>query len=297
LAGDEDGQEEAKTLCLGVLASLVDATAVELAGFAVMDNHVHLLLHVDAEKAAMWSAKEVAQRWVKLHPARDGKYRPIETPEGYLETLEADSDWVEATREKLASIPQFMKEFKQVVAQVVNKKVGQTGAFWQGRYKIKAVLDERQLVTTLCYIDLNPFAAGVGDKPEEAGVTSVKQRLSASPAASKRQKNKKNQGTQETRQAAEPKPPRLVRMPAKRAQPKGLFGGLTLERYRRVLDASARLMRPGKRRLSRAEAVRPVYSRSSLTPQRVVAELYDLCRYWQRCAPGVTPLRDLAEGG
>jgi len=286
LAGKEDGQEEAKTLCLGMLASLVEATAVELAGFAVMDNHVHLLLHVDAEKAAKWSAKEVTQRWVKLHPARDGKYRPIETPEGYLESLEADSDWVEATRAKLASIPQFMKEFKQVVAQVVNKKVGQTGAFWQGRYKIKAVLDEAQLVTTLCYIDLNPFAAGVGDKPEEAGVTSVKQRLkSSSFLAGHNQKSEKKQSARQNRQAAEPK---LVSMPVKRAQSKGLFGGLTLERYRRVLDSAARLMRPGKRRLSSAEAVRPVSVHSPITPQGVVAGVYDLCAYWQRCAPGVT---------
>lgn len=47
----------------------------------------------------------------------------------------------------------------------------------EGRYKIKPVLDEAQLLTTLAYIDLNPFAADVCKTPEEGQYTSLQGRL------------------------------------------------------------------------------------------------------------------------
>ena len=45
--------------------------AVECAGFAVLDNHLHLLVRLDSRKAREWSADEVMRRWLSLFPLRD----------------------------------------------------------------------------------------------------------------------------------------------------------------------------------------------------------------------------------
>ena len=79
----------------------------------------------------------------------------------HLAVLASDADAIAAAREKLMSISQFMKEMKQEVTQWINRMDETVGSVWAGRFKCKRVTDEAQLLTTLAYIDLNPFATGV----------------------------------------------------------------------------------------------------------------------------------------
>jgi len=53
------------------LKELVSVFAVELAGFSVMDNHLHLLVRLDSKKAQEWSVDEVVRRWLSIFPLRD----------------------------------------------------------------------------------------------------------------------------------------------------------------------------------------------------------------------------------
>jgi len=41
--------------------------AIDICAYAVMSNHTHLVLHVDAEKANNWSIREVLECWHRLH--------------------------------------------------------------------------------------------------------------------------------------------------------------------------------------------------------------------------------------
>src|SRR5271165_3538295 len=61
------------------LRELVDLFALDCAGFAIMDNHLHLLLRLDSQRAQNWSNEEVARRWLTNFPVRDvaGKALPI----------------------------------------------------------------------------------------------------------------------------------------------------------------------------------------------------------------------------
>ena len=63
------------------------------------------------------------------------------------------------------------------MAQAANRADRVTGAFWEGRYKVTPVLDEKQLLTTMAYIDLNPFSANACKTPEEGQYTSLQGRL------------------------------------------------------------------------------------------------------------------------
>ncbi len=48
------------------LTQLSHVFAVNLCAYAIMSNHYHLVVHVDAEKAQAWSDAEVAERWGRL---------------------------------------------------------------------------------------------------------------------------------------------------------------------------------------------------------------------------------------
>ena len=38
--------------------------AIDIAAYAVMSNHYHVVLHVDRERAQSWTHKEVMERWM-----------------------------------------------------------------------------------------------------------------------------------------------------------------------------------------------------------------------------------------
>lgn len=40
--------------------------SVDMAAYAVMSNHYHLVLRIDAERARSWSQDEVFKRWTQL---------------------------------------------------------------------------------------------------------------------------------------------------------------------------------------------------------------------------------------
>jgi len=45
------------------LRELSEAFAVEVYAYAVMSNHLHVLMRTDSERAGEWSAEEVVLRW------------------------------------------------------------------------------------------------------------------------------------------------------------------------------------------------------------------------------------------
>src|SRR5215467_6878189 len=47
---------------------LTEAFAINICAYAVMSNHYHLVLHVDADKATSWKEEEVKQRWSIVFP-------------------------------------------------------------------------------------------------------------------------------------------------------------------------------------------------------------------------------------
>jgi len=49
-----------------LLFELEAVFAIDIATFAVMSNHLHLVLRVDIEKANCWTDREVLEQWHKL---------------------------------------------------------------------------------------------------------------------------------------------------------------------------------------------------------------------------------------
>jgi len=59
------------------LEELAQVFAVAVGGFAVMDNHLHVLVRLDPEVAGGWSDEDVVRRWGRLFPPRDQARQPL----------------------------------------------------------------------------------------------------------------------------------------------------------------------------------------------------------------------------
>jgi len=50
------------------LHALADVFGIAVWGYAVMSNHLHVLLQTLPEVVAVWSDDEIAARWMRLFP-------------------------------------------------------------------------------------------------------------------------------------------------------------------------------------------------------------------------------------
>ena len=153
--------------------------AVSVGGFAALDNHLHVLVRLDPDDAHSWDAREVVERWSLLCPLRgkDGKRLTGTKLEQRIQQLQRDHTWVTERRSRLCSLSWFMKYLKEPLARMANKADNCRGAFFEGRFKSVAILDENALLAVCAYIDLNPVAAGLAPTPEKSLHTSVKMRI------------------------------------------------------------------------------------------------------------------------
>jgi hypothetical protein len=159
------------------LEELVGLFAIDCAGFAVMDNHLHLLLRLDSARVTRWSDEEVARRWATLFPLRDVDGNALPVSDARVAKLASSAEWLSTTRARLSNLGWFMKCLKEPLARMANKEDGYTGSFWESRFKSIAVLDEESLLATAAYIDLNPLAAGTALAPEDGPHTSFHARI------------------------------------------------------------------------------------------------------------------------
>jgi REP element-mobilizing transposase RayT len=169
------------------LLFLASVFAIDVCAYAVMSNHLHVVLHINAEKAAKWSTLEVLQRWHKLHKGTlfTQQFVRGESLPDYAMTLVESS--AETFRNRLTDISWFMRELNEPIARQANFEDNCTGRFWEGRFKSQALLDESALAACMAYVDLNPLRAKISQTPETSEFTSVKKRV----AAAKHQKQPK----------------------------------------------------------------------------------------------------------
>jgi len=172
-----NGYEHRKQWIENRLELLATEFAVSVAGFAIMGNHLHVLVRLDPDDARQWSDEEVLRRWISVYPPRGIDFDDEDNVRMWIEHYAQNSRNIEVYRERLANLGWFMKALKEPLARMANKEDDCKGTFWEGRFKSIAILDEEALLATCAYIDLNPVAAGISATPETSKHTSVRQRV------------------------------------------------------------------------------------------------------------------------
>jgi hypothetical protein len=148
----------------GRLSILSLVFAIDVVEFAVLENHIHLLLALRPELAWCWTDREVARRWLALRgtspSARDasGIFWPTEAE---IDDALADPAEVDVWRRRLADLGWFHKELKEPCARIWNREDEVSGSFWQGRYGSKVVLDDAATLQVAVYVLLNRTRAGL----------------------------------------------------------------------------------------------------------------------------------------
>lgn len=265
-----DGHEHRKKWLEDRLELLTKCFAVSVAGFAIMDNHLHLLIRMDPERAKKWTVEEVIVRWLSIYPPRGIDFDDAASVKAWVEHYSQCSKKLEIIRNRLANMGWFMKALKEPLSRMANKEDGCRGAFWEGRFKSIAILDEEALLATCAYIDLNPLAAGIATTPESSRFTSVRQRVKHVVAKAKTQllRSAKLGSVQASRRIGNTEQDHWLlpiedRRPHTHSKPacerEGMIEKFTLGSYLLLVESTGRLVRNGKARI--ADNVKQIFDR------------------------------------
>jgi REP element-mobilizing transposase RayT len=161
------------------LLFLASVFAIDICAYAVMSNHVHVVVYVDRTEADSWDISQVLARYHQLHKGTllSQKFvRGDELSKGEWITFE---ETVEEYRRRLFDISWLMRDLNEHIAREANKEDGCTGRFWEGRFKSQALLDESAVLACMAYVDLNPVRAKMASTPEDSAHTSIQKRTLA----------------------------------------------------------------------------------------------------------------------
>ncbi len=159
------------------IKALAEVFAIEVAAYAVMNNHYHVVLKVDQEIAKKWNSLEVINRWSELFKMPVLISRFLRGECSTRAEINVVDEIVQLWRSRLSDISWFMRLLNEHIAREANREDNVTGRFWEGRFKSQALLDEQALIACMAYVDLNPIRAGITDTPETSEYTSIQERI------------------------------------------------------------------------------------------------------------------------
>ena len=139
--------------------------------WAVMSNHLHIVVHMSPSTANSWSPEEVARRWTQLYPARTAELCAQK-----IASILENPDVLIEYRSRLTNLSWFMKSLSEPIARKANAEDKVTGRFWEGRFGCQALLSEKSILAAMAYVDLNPVRAKIASNIATSRYTSVKLR-------------------------------------------------------------------------------------------------------------------------
>ncbi len=205
------------------IEELTTIFAVDVHSYAVMSNHLHLVVTVDPGRAANWTALEVAQRAARL-------YRRAHDDEDSLRSrasnMKGNLERIEVLRERLGSLSHFMAALNYPIARAANKESGKKGHFWDKRFHCQRLEDESAILSAMTYVDLNPIRAGLAEDLPSSDHTSAQRRI--------------EQIANDRRNAADGLGPIF-------GNPRQLLVPINQAQYLDLVDQTGRALHPGKR--------------------------------------------------
>ncbi|MGL4207665.1 MAG: transposase [Aeromonadaceae bacterium] len=247
---------------LARLALLAEVFTIELYAYAVMSNHYHLVLEINQEKALSLTHHEVISRWSRLFrvPEVVDRWQQGKVQEGENKLVDR---LIALWRNRLADVSWYMRCLNEYIAREANREDGCKGRFWEGRFKSQAILDEKGLMASMVYVDLNPLRAGLVSTPEESADVSIHQRI---------QEYQRQSVTNSTAAEPEANHPWLLPFATATTQPELASLPCTFSDYLQLLDWTGRVRRADKPGSIAAE-VPPILSRLGIDCYSFLSQL------------------------
>lgn len=210
------------------ILELADIFSIDVCAYAIMHNHYHIILHINPERIAQWSDKQVCEHWHRIYKGSELSRRLIQNVPLNHEEQSLLSDDIQRWRNQLIDISWFMRALNEPIARQANTEDKCTGKFWEARFSSQALLDEKALAACMAYVELNPIRAKVNATPETSTYTSIKKRIDTL-------KQHKTQASQLMKFAGNPRKEMPTGLPFK------------LEDYLDLVDWTGKQLREGKR--------------------------------------------------
>lgn len=156
------------------IALVASCFAADVLAYAVMSNHLHLVVHIDPTHVGTWDDEAVVERWLTLFPPRNDHH---DERERKRQRILQDAPYLTELRRRLGDLSWLMRCLAEPIARRANAEDRCKGRFWEGRYKCQLLCDTRAVLAAMAYVDLNPIRAGMSTRLEDSDHTSAQQRL------------------------------------------------------------------------------------------------------------------------
>ena len=147
--------------------------AIGVYAYAVMNNHVHLVVRTMPELTDTWHDLDVLRRWFSVSRRKGDTDASIEQR---ALASSGNAARIAEYRLRLGNLSWFMRFLNESIARTANAEDGCKGRFWEGRFRCQALLDDAAVLSAMTYVDLNPVRAKIVTAPEAAEYVSFRQR-------------------------------------------------------------------------------------------------------------------------
>lgn len=160
------------------LEELAGIFALDVMGYAVMSNHLHVVVRTRPDLVRDWTDEQVAKQWWNLFPKRRNPSGSPAVPTAQeLNALCIDKSGLRERRRRLTDISWFMRCLAEPIARRANREDDVVGRFWDGRFRAVPLLDETAVAACMVYVDLNPVRAGLARSAADCTFTSARDRI------------------------------------------------------------------------------------------------------------------------
>jgi REP element-mobilizing transposase RayT len=165
------------------IEKLASVFGVDVLTYAILSNHLHVVLRNRPDVVETWSDQQIALRWLQIFSGRRTQEQLGDPIASDVDALANDPERIAVLRLRLSDISWFMRALSEPIARLANKQDECTGSFWEGRFKAQRILDEAALLACCVYVDLNPIRAAMAETPEASKFTGGYDRIHAAKGA------------------------------------------------------------------------------------------------------------------